>query len=134
MGADSGRPSRSGSGVLIAESDLALADLYRSTLQAAGWQVDVVSDSESVVERVHRAPPAVLLLSSMRDADQISVAERVRSIPEADGLVIIVLFDSFDHLDRKVLARTQVQAWLSKTRTTREQLSETIAKLVGQAP
>jgi hypothetical protein len=50
-----------------------------------------------------------------------------------ERLVIVVLFDSFDHLDTARLAHLNVQAWLSKTRTTREKLSETIANLVGGA-
>ena len=132
--AEEKRPARSSTSVLIAESDRALGELYSSSLEAAGWSVEVVRDAASVVSRMHRAPPAVLLLSAMPDADQVSVVEHVRSMPGTENLVVIVLFDSFDHLDMKQLSHLNVQKWLSRTRITREQLSDTIAALVGGAP
>jgi DNA-binding response OmpR family regulator len=129
--ADKRGTERAATAVLIAESDRALAELYRETLEADGWRVDLVSDMATLLEHLRRAPPAVLLVNTLPDADQVSAAERVRSMPGTERLVIIVLFDSFDHLDTARLARLNVQAWLSKTRTTREKLSETIANLVG---
>lgn len=127
------REARSPTTVLIAESDRALAELYRSALEPDGWDVDVVSDAAGVMSRMHRAPPAVLLLSTMPDASQLTIAEQVRSLPGTQNLVLIVLFDSFDHLDPKRLGRLNVTAWLSRTRMTREKLSETIANLVAKA-
>jgi len=85
------------------------------------------------MSRLRRAPPAVLLLNTMNDARPVDVAEQVRSLPGNDDLILILLFDSFDHLDTQQLARLNVQAWLSKTRTTRETLSRTITKLVGKS-
>jgi len=133
-GADEERLARPPGGVLIAESDPALGDLYRSTLEADGWHVDVVANSASVMERVHRAPPAVLLLSTMRDVDQLTVVEQVRSVPGIEALIIIVLFDTLDRIDTSRLSALKVQAWLSKTRITRDKLSQTIATLVRSAP
>ena len=132
-GADKERPARPPGGVLIAEADPALGDLYRSTLEADDWQVEVVASSASVMERVHRAPPAVLLLSTMQDANQLSVVEQVRSVAGGEDLIIIVLVDTLDGLDTRQLSSLKVQAWLSKTRTTRDKLSQTIAKLVQSA-
>jgi DNA-binding response OmpR family regulator len=132
-GSEEERQARSATSVLIAESDRALSELYRASLEPAGWKVEVVRDAESVVRRMHRAPPAVLLVSAMQDTDQVSMVEQVRSMPGTEDLIIIVLFDSFDRLDTKQLAHLNVQKWLSRTRTTREQLSETIAALVDSA-
>jgi CheY-like chemotaxis protein len=94
--------------------------------------VEIVSDAPSLMSRLRRAPPAVLLLNSMKDARSVDVAEQVRSLRGNDDLVLVLLFDSFDHIDTQQLARLNVQAWLSKTRTTRDTLSETITRLVGK--
>jgi 5-bromo-4-chloroindolyl phosphate hydrolysis protein len=47
------------------------------------------------------------------------------------ALVIVVLLDSVSNLDVQRVKKLDVQAWLSKTRITREELSETIGRLVG---
>jgi DNA-binding response OmpR family regulator len=133
-GTNEERLARPPGGVLIAESDPALGELYRSTLAADGWHVDVVANSASMMERVHRAPPAVLLLSTVPDADQLSLVEQVRSVPGIEAMIIIVLFDTLDRIDTSRLSHLKVQAWLSKTRITRDKLSQTIATLVHNAP
>lgn len=126
-------PDKARGSVLIAESDRALAELYRDTLESDGWQVDIVFDLAAVMSRLRRAPPAVLLLNTLPDASSLTAVEQVRALPGLDKLILVVLFDSFDRLDMRKLARLNVQAWLSKTRMTRESLSETIAGLLRKA-
>jgi hypothetical protein len=46
-------------------------------------------------------------------------------------MVIVVMLDSVDRLDSQRAKKLNVQAWLSKTRITREKLSETITNLVN---
>ena len=117
--------------VLIAESDSALGELYREALDANGWEVIVVAEARSVLERFQQAPPTVLLLNTLPDADAVTVVEQVRSMTGTQDVVIVVLYDSMDRVDVQRLAGLDVQAWLSKTRATREQLSETVMGLVA---
>jgi len=117
--------------VLIAESDSALAELYKAALDANGLEVDVVADAGSVMQRFEHAPPTVLLVDNLPDADPVTIVERVRSLDAARDLVIVVMLDSMDRLDVQRLKNIDVQAWLSKTRTTREKLSETVMQLVA---
>lgn len=70
----------------------------------------------------------------MPDADQATVVERVRAMPGGRDAVVIVLFDSMDHVDAQRLRKLDVQAWLSKTRTTRQKLAQTINGLVAKRP
>ena len=117
--------------VLIAESDSALGDLYREALDGNGWEVMVVAEARLVLERFQQAPPTVLLLNTLPDADAVTVVEQVRSMTGTQDVVIVVLYDSMDRVDVQRLAGLDVQAWLSKTRATREQLSDTIRGLVA---
>ena len=118
--------------VLIAESDQVLADLYRTALEPNGWDVEVVHDGGSALSRIQRSPPDVLMVNGPPDIDAFTLVERVRANPSTHRLVIIVLLDSVSNLDVKRVRKLDVQAWLSKTRTTREELSTTIGRLVGQ--
>jgi len=130
---DSGLTPRPASAirVLIAESDSALAELYKAALDANGLEVDVVADARSVMQRFEHAPPTVLLVDNLPDADPVTIVERVRSLNAARDLVVVVMLDSMDRLDVQRLKNIDVQAWLSKTRTTREKLSETVMQLVA---
>lgn len=116
--------------VLIAEPDRALADLYRTALEQSDWDVEVVHDGDSVLSRVRTMPPDVLLVNSLPDVDAFTVVEQVRAHSSADEMIIVVLLDSVDHLDVEQVKYLDVQAWLSKTRITREKLSETIGRLL----
>jgi CheY-like chemotaxis protein len=120
--------------ILIAESDGVLADLYTAALDATGWEVEVVVDAPSLLARFQQAVPTVLLLNKVPDANQVTLVGQIRSMPESRGVVIVVLYDSMDHLNLKKLRSLDVQAWLSKTRTTRETLAQTITELVANRP
>ncbi len=116
--------------VLIAEPDRALGDLYRTALERSGWDIEIVDAGHSVLSRVRTLPPDVLLVNSLPDIDAFTVVEQVRAHYSADEMIIVVLLDSVDHLDVEQVKNLDVQAWLSKTRITREKLSETIAGLL----
>jgi DNA-binding response OmpR family regulator len=117
--------------VLIGESDRVLGDLYRTALESNGWEVEVVHDGRSVLSRVWTSPPDVLLVNTLPDIDAFAVVEQIRAHLATHALVIVVLLDSVSNLDVQRVKKLDVQAWLSKTRITREELSETIGRLVG---
>src|SRR5438067_4779756 len=98
---------------MIAESDSAVAELYEVALAATALQVHVVPDAGSVVQRFEHAPPTVLLVDNLPDADPVTIVERVRSLDAARDLVIVVMLDSMDRLDVQRLKNIDVQAWLS---------------------
>jgi hypothetical protein len=93
----------------------------------------VIADAPSVLARIQKRPPTVLLLNTLRDSDPVTMVEQVRSMPGTDKLVIAVLLESMDRIDVERMRSLDVQAWLSKTRITREKLAETILGLVGGA-
>jgi DNA-binding response OmpR family regulator len=117
--------------VLIAEPDRALGDLYRTALQQEGWAIELVPDAASVWSRIRATRPDVLVVNSLPDADVFTVVDKVRSQSENQDMVIVVMLDSVDRLDSQRAKKLNVQAWLSKTRITREKLSETITNLVN---
>ena len=118
--------------ILIAEGDATLRDLYRSTLEAHGWEVDVAHDGQSALAKAFASPPEVLLLDTLPDLDGVTILERVRGEEQTQDLAVIVLTNSPNEpampikRDQKVLA-TLVKNWL-----TRDRLSETILELLDR--
>jgi DNA-binding response OmpR family regulator len=62
----------------MAEGDVALGDLYRAALEAAGWQVVLVHDWRSTRERLLAWPPEVLVMDSLPDLSRTDALAQVR--------------------------------------------------------
>ena len=105
--------------------------MYRDALQPDGWEVEVFNDGQSAWSRIAAAPPDVLLLNTLPDLPIIEFLERLRAHGPTRNLAVIVLIDSVDHLDLRRVQELGVLAWLTKSRITRERLSETVAALLG---
>lgn len=120
------RPRRA----LIASSDAALGDLYRSSLESHGWDVELVHDGQSVWRRAVTSPPDVLLLNSLSDVDRSSLLQRLRGHESTRNLVVIVLENAQENDELDQGTNFGVAARLIKNLTTREQLPEIVRALV----
>jgi DNA-binding response OmpR family regulator len=114
---------------LIASSDGALGDLYRSALESRGWYVELVQDGQSAWSRALSSRPDVLLLNSLRDESRTSLLERIRGHDSTRDLVVIVLSNAQQDDD---LAETDfgVAARLIKNWITRDRLPDIVHALV----
>lgn len=121
------RPRRA----LIASSDVALGDLYRSSLESHGWDVELVHDGQSVWRRAVTSPPDVLLLEdSLSDVNRSSLLRRLRGHESTRNLVVIVLANAQENDELDQGTNLGVAARLIKNLTTREQLPDIVRELV----
>ena len=120
--------------VLLAVGDKAFADLYREALASVGWDVRVAHNWRSTRERLQESLPDVLVLDSMPDMKQVDALERIRSHPRTKELPVVLLTDTLDTGDLKRAQELGVLGLLIKTRATRQTLSETLIRLLGNRP
>ena len=120
--------------VLIAGSDRALGDLYRGALQAGAWEVEVVHDGRSTLDRIRASPPDLLLVDALPDYDSITLIKTVRDNPRTRDLAVVVLYDTVDRRDPAQAKGLGVLAWLIKNRVTRSKLLETLTALLENPP
>lgn len=129
-GRETARSPAAGS-VLLALGDAAFADLYRETLESVGWHVEAVNDWRSTQERLLNSRPDVLVLNTLRDLRQIDALERIRSHPATRELPVILLTDSVETGDLERAKELGVLDLLIKSRATRQTLSKTLRRLLG---
>jgi DNA-binding response OmpR family regulator len=118
--------------ILIAESDATLRDLYRSTLEAHGWEVEVAHDGQSALDKALTSPPDVLLLDTLPDLDGVTILERVLGDEQTQDLAVIVLTNSPDEPAMPINREQKVLATLVKNWLMRDTLSETIRGLLDR--
>src|SRR5258706_14871266 len=125
-----GAPIRLAQKVLVAESDRALGELYRSALESDGWAVDIASDGRTALARAEASPPRVLLLSSVPDLTATTVLERLRNHDSTRDVAVIVLGKSGDEAHQQRVRQLGAIGSLIKSRLMRANLSETITGLL----
>jgi CheY-like chemotaxis protein len=118
--------------VLVAVGDSAFADLYRDALASAGWHVEVANDWRATQERLVNSLPDVLVLNTLRDLKQIDALEHIRSHPATRELPVILLTDTVQTVDLQRIHELGVLGLLTKSRATRETISETINRMLEQ--
>jgi len=119
--------------VLLAVGDAAFADLYRDTLASVGWGVEVSHDWRATQKRLLASLPDVLVLDSLPDLKQADALEQIRSHPATKQLPVVFLTDTLETGDLERAKELGVQAFLIKTRATRQTLPETLRKLIGSS-
>jgi CheY-like chemotaxis protein len=117
--------------VLLAVGDAAFADLYRETLASVGWHVEVAHDWRSTQQRLLNSLADVLVLDGLPDLKQVEALAQIRSHPKTKQLPVVFLTDTLETGDLERAKELGVQAFLIKTRATRQTLPETLRKLIG---
>ena len=115
---------------LIASSDVALGDLYRTSLASRGWDVEFVQDGQSAWTRAVSSPPDVLLLNSIRDVSPASLLESLRAEDSTRNLKVVVLANSKQDDDFEEGKDYGIAARLIKNWTTRDKLPDIVHALV----
>jgi DNA-binding response OmpR family regulator len=116
--------------VLLAEPDSALSEMYRSVLESDGWAVEVVSHGHEALTRASATRPGVLLLSTVPDLPAMTVLKRLRDNDSTRDLPVIVLTNFGDEADVQWWHELGALGRLTKSRSMRERLSETIVGLL----
>jgi CheY-like chemotaxis protein len=82
--------------ILIVDDNQMLANLYRSSLAAAGFAVEVVHDGEAGVTAARRTPPDLVLLDMMMPRmSGLEVLTALRADPALSAVPVIVCSNSY---------------------------------------
>jgi len=118
--------------ILLVESDSTLRHLYRLTLEAHGWVVEVAEDGHAALARAEVLPPDVLVIDTLLDLDRISMLERLRAHESTRDVAVIVLANSAEEPATPRERELGVIGRLVKNWFTRDRLSETIVGLLDR--
>lgn len=116
--------------VLLAEGDVVLSDMYRTALEDDGWSVEVVHDGPSALDRALESPPDVFLMNTVPGLEPRDLLERIRDHPPTKGLAVILLANSSDDPYLQLVDDPEVLAVVVKSRSSRQDLSKTIRRLL----
>lgn len=87
--------------VLIVEDEADLADLLGYNLRKAGYQVEVVHDGKSALQRIQQALPDMIVLDVMLPGlSGLQVARHVRTNPKTALLPILMLTARAEEVDQ----------------------------------
>lgn len=87
--------------ILIAEDEIAQAEVLKFNLEEAGFRVDVVHDGQAAIDRVQETLPDLLVLDWMLpELSGIQVCRKIRSLDGLKRLPIIMLSARGEEDDR----------------------------------
>lgn len=82
--------------ILIVEDDAITAKIYRSTLEKAGFQIDVAANGQAALDRLNEfAPDGLLADLMMPGIGGIELLKRIRAIPQFQKLPVICYTNAF---------------------------------------
>ncbi|MBI3892438.1 MAG: response regulator transcription factor [Candidatus Wallbacteria bacterium] len=85
--------------ILVVEDDTAITEGLRFTLDAAGFEVDVVQDGESALQAIRTTPPEVVILDlGLPGLDGLEVLKRLRQ--RGPSIAVLVLTARSMELDK----------------------------------
>jgi DNA-binding response OmpR family regulator len=118
--------------VLLVEDEVALAEMYRIKLQAAGHRVRIAGDGPTGLREALERPPQVLLLDiRLPGFDGLELLTRLREDVRGASLPVIVVSNYGEPEIVERVAELGALAHLVKSQTTPGSLTETIEHLLG---
>jgi signal transduction histidine kinase/CheY-like chemotaxis protein len=121
------------SNVLIAEDDLDVRDMLKSTLEKEGWKVQTALNGRIALEHVTgRLPGLVLLDLMMPEMDGLAFLDQFRRLPNALAVPVIVITAKDLTADERRRLHGSVQHVLAKGSGT-DSLVKQVRDLVAQS-
>jgi CheY-like chemotaxis protein len=82
--------------ILIVDDDQIIARVYTHRFRLDGYEAEAVSDGETAVEMLSKAPPDVVILDiELPGMNGVELLKRIRSRPETATLPVIVLSNNY---------------------------------------
>jgi len=82
--------------ILIVEDDTITAKIYRTTLEKAGFQIEVAANGQAALDRLTEfAPDGLLVDLMMPGIGGIELLKRVRAMPPFQSLAVICYTNAF---------------------------------------
>ena len=120
--------------VLLVDDDPAIAEMYRTGLEAHGFQVRILPDAADLSEAVSELHPDVLVLDwDLPGVKGDEALERLRGTDDGRSLPVFML-SNFPGTRNGVIDRVfraGAMAWLEKVNTRPNELAAKLARALG---
>ena len=88
-----------GRDILVVEDEIKIADILKDYLVKAGYKVDCLHNGDSVVSRIMRNPPSLMLLDIMIPGrDGMQICREVRKFSDIPIIMVTARVDEMDRL------------------------------------
>ena len=120
--------------VLVVEDSLAVRELQRSILEAAGYRVETAHDGRAALDRLERDETIDLVLTDvdMPNLDGIALTEAIRAHPIHSTLPVVVVTSRGEEDDRRRGMEAGADAYMVKRGFDQHVLLETVERLIGR--
>jgi two-component system, chemotaxis family, sensor kinase CheA len=120
--------------VLVVEDSLAVRELQRSILEAAGYQVETACDGRDALERLHSDATIELVITDldMPEMDGLQLTTAIRAHPVHSALPVVVVTSRGGDEDRRRGIDAGADAYIVKRGFDQQALLETVGRLVGR--
>lgn len=120
--------------VLVVEDSLAVRELQRSILQAAGYDVETARDGKEALEPLCRDDTIELVVTDvdMPEMDGLELTAAIRAHPTYSALPVIVVTSRGEEEDRRRGIEAGADAYMVKRGFDQQVLLDTVERLVGR--
>jgi two-component system chemotaxis sensor kinase CheA len=120
--------------VLVVEDSLAVRELQRSILEAAGYRVETARDGREAFDRLRHENDIQLVVTDvdMPEMNGFELTEAIRADPALSALPVIVVTSRGEEEDRMRGIAAGADAYMVKRGFDQSQLLDTVERLVGR--
>ncbi len=120
--------------ILIVEDDMALANLYKTELEAKNYTVVHVSEGTQAVEGIRQNKPDLVLLDIMLPGrNGLEILKDVRDNEEVKDTKVIMLTNFGNEENVSTALELGALDYIMKYKITPAEMSEKIASLLGES-
>jgi two-component system chemotaxis sensor kinase CheA len=120
--------------VLVVDDQLAVRELERTILEAAGYRVETAADGYAALERLDRDADVECVVSDiqMPGMDGLELLVAIRGRPDRINLPVVIVTAREDTVSRERGAEAGADAWVVKSQFDQQALLETVDRLIGR--
>jgi two-component system, OmpR family, response regulator len=117
--------------ILIAEDEPSILESLDFILQRAGWKIESVTDGESVIERVRRFSPRVVVLDVMLPRRSgFDVLRQLRAQADTREVKILILTAKGQPQDRRIAEELGADDFVTKPYSNAD-VVDAVRRLMG---
>jgi CheY-like chemotaxis protein len=118
--------------ILLVEDDRFLRRACEASLRQRGFSVTVAVDGEEALDKVHQAPPDLILLDLlMPRMTGLEVLRALRAQGPTRGIPVLILSNSSREQDAEEIRTLGVCDYLVKANLSLQELGDRVTRLLG---
>ncbi len=121
--------------ILVIEDNAIAANVYRSALSQAGYQVDVACDGEAGLAAIDKCHPDLVLLDLMLPkVEGLEVLRQIRSNPALKGMPVMVTSNAYTNARMDELLKAGATQILTKAKVSPKELARVVSTALSGFP